>query len=235
VESLSQDVRGGGAGGAGRDDSERLTTREFTERGDGLMASSDPIYTTIRGYYCKHFGGGDDRPLWYASCPKCSKKVVGDDSIGHSCENCGWSGGEPSYRYILAAMVVDREGGMIMTAFNDQAQGLLGMKADELKRAKDTDTSRFESILQQAQWKPYTFRVRAKMDSYNGTSRLKSHVVSASKPKWAEEAKLLLADINKYELPVPTGAPPPVAADETSDDMPVKEEVGMAVKEEMDM
>jgi len=34
---------------------------------------------------------------------------------------------------------------------------------------------------------------------------------------------------------VPTGAPPPVAADETSDDMPVKEEVGMAVKEEMDM
>ena len=60
--------------------------------------------------------------MWYGACPKCNKKVVGDDTSGHNCESCGWSGAECTYRYIMPLMCVDPMGNSFMTAFNDQAR-----------------------------------------------------------------------------------------------------------------
>ena len=41
-------------------------------------------------------------------------------------------------------------------------------------------------------------RVRGKMETYNGETRMKTHVTSAAPVKFVEEGKLLLADIAKY-------------------------------------
>ena len=121
--------------------------------------------------------------MWYASCPKCAKKVIGDQSSGHSCENCGWSGAECTYRYILPLVVVDAESTTVATAFNDQAVALLGMPANELKRLKDSDTAAYEAVFNKVQWKPLLFRLRAKMDNYNNQSRLKSAIHSGGSPE----------------------------------------------------
>lgn len=127
VESLSVNTREGGMGGP-RDDSTRTTTTEFLERGESLAPNSEPLYASMRAYMSKPLAGtgasntGEERMMWYSSCPKCNKKVVGDAASGHSCENCGWSGQECSYRYILPVVCLDADGSCVMTAFNDQVQ-----------------------------------------------------------------------------------------------------------------
>jgi replication factor A1 len=203
TESISVNAREGGAAGP-RDDSSRMTTAEFVERGETLAVASEPLYASMRCYMSKTLGGagggnqGEERSIWYGACPKCNKKVVGDDASGHSCENCGWSGAECAYRYILPIVVLDAEGSCVMTAFNDQATALLGIKADDLKKLKDTSPAQYEAALAKGQWKQYVLRTRGKMDSYNNNTRLKSHVLSAASIKFAEEAKLMLSDIAKY-------------------------------------
>eukprot|EP00962_Isochrysis_galbana_P046151 scaffold18453_cov110-Isochrysis_galbana.AAC.1 len=49
------------------------------------------VYATVRCFVSKvltNKGGqsGEERPIWFASCTKCGKKAVGDDSTGFSCE-----------------------------------------------------------------------------------------------------------------------------------------------------
>ena len=201
LESLSQDTRGGG-GGAIRDESARMTNEEYREAGDGMGAGSEPLYGSVRAFFSKLTlggqGGSEERAMWYGACPKCNKKVVGDEASGHSCENCGWSGPECTYRYILPLMTLDATGVNYMTAFNEQATTLLGMPADQLKKLKDSDTSAYDAVLAKATWRRYVFRVRGKMDTYNQITRLKSHALSMAPVKWADEGKLLLADIAKY-------------------------------------
>ena len=218
IESLSMDTRGGAGSGAQRDESARHTTAEFAALGDGLQGGAEPVYASIRGYFSKLMLGGqqgqEERPMWYGACPKCNKKVVGDEGTGFSCENCGWSGAEATYRYILTLMAVDSTGNTFVTAFNDLAAQILGMKADELKRLKTNDTPAYEAVIANATWKRNLLRVRGKMETYNGNTRMKSHVLSATPVKFAEEGKLLLADIAKYgdlEPATPTPVETPVA------------------------
>ena len=201
VESLSVDQRGNGTGTQINKD-ERTTCQEFYEKGEGMTTSSEPAYASIRCYFSKLTNGGgqggEERSIWYSSCPKCNKKVVGDDASGYNCENCGWAGQEAMARYILPLMAVDPEGILFMTAFNDQATQLMGMPAQELKKLKDNNTSAYDAVIQKATWRQYVMRVRGKMDTYNNNTRLKSHCLTASPVKFVEEGKLLLADIAKY-------------------------------------
>lgn len=214
LQSLSNNTR---AEGAVKDTTSRTTTEAFFESGEGLTSSSEPVYANIRGFFSKTLAGpgrdgGDERLMWYSSCPKCNKKVVGDEMSGHNCENCGWHGAECAYRYIAPLQILDADGSSIMTAFNDQATSILGHKADDLKRLKDESPQRYEATVAACSWKQFVLRVRGKMETYNGNTRMKSHVMSATPVKFAEECKLLLADIQKYDLP---GLPDAMAVDVT--------------------
>ena len=53
-----------------------------------------------------------------------------------------------------------------MSAFNDTAQPLLGISANELVEIKDRDLTAYGKYFQDAQFKSYTFKVRAKMENY---------------------------------------------------------------------
>ena len=68
----------------------------------------------------------------------------------------------------------------------------------------------YDAVIAKAQWKQYVVRVRGKMDTYNGNSRLKSHVLSAKPIAFAEESKLLLAEIAKYGVTPSSDAEPPL-------------------------
>jgi replication factor A1 len=199
--SLSQDTRGSGAGPK-IDPDARSTTTELFERGN---ASGEVAYGTFRGVVSKLLlsssQGGEEKPAWYSACPKCNKKVVGDETSGHTCESCGWSGAECSYRYIVPLVLLDAEGSIVATAFNDQGTQLLGKKADELKRLKDENRPAYDAVVQRATWRPMLYRLRAKMETYNDQSRFKGAIMSATPINFATEGKLLLADIKKYELP----------------------------------
>ena len=44
---------------------------------------------------------------------------------------------------------------------------VLGTTADDLGQMRDTDEQAFDNIFQQANFREYIFRVRAKVDNYN--------------------------------------------------------------------
>jgi replication factor A1 len=208
--SLSQDTRGSRTSGVDKD--ARITIREMSEKGE--QAVSEPAWGSLRGYISKHLAGpssqGEEKPMWFSSCPKCTKKVLGDDASGYSCENCGWSGAECSYRYLLPLVLVDSESTVVATAFNDVAEKLLGTPASELKRLKDTDMAAFEATFGKAQWKPQLFRMRAQMSTYNNVSRVKSTIFASSTISFVSEGNLLLKDIAQYNLETKPAAAPDV-------------------------
>lgn len=167
--------------------------------GDAELASDGdkPQYATVRSYISK-INPRDETPMWFSSCPKCSKKAVGDDTSGYNCESCGWSGEECSYRYLLQLVAVDASGSQWLTAFNDQATAILGKPAEELKRLRDTSPTTFEEVLQRATWQPMSMVLRSKKESWQGNARVKMHVQRPNKTNFSAEGKMLLAEIAKY-------------------------------------
>jgi len=185
-------------------------------------ARGEVEYANIRAYINRvapSKSGEEAKPCWYASCTKCSKKCIGEDGAGFSCEACGWTGDKCTYRYILQMAIQDATSTGYVTAFNEQAASILGKSADELKALKDVSQDEYDAVLALAAWRPFNMRVRGKMDTYNDVSRLKLQIWKMEPVNFATEARLLLKDCFKY---------PNVTERETSDaampDAVVKEE-----------
>ena len=157
-----------------------------------------PQYATARTYISKLNPSRDDAPMWFSSCPKCSKKAV-EGSSGYNCENCGWQGEECAYRYLLQLVCIDASGSQWLTAFNEQATAILGMPADELKRLRDNHPAEFEAVLTRATWQPMSMVLRSKKESWQGNTRVKMHVQRSAKANFLAEAKMMLANIAKYD------------------------------------
>ncbi len=196
AESLSVDSRGG-AGGGGRDTTERTLNADLAEKASTMAPGGEPEWATVRCCVSKHLGS-DDKPIWYAACPKCTKKAVGDDASGFSCENCGWSGNDAAYRYIVPLILIDSSGTTIATAFNDQGASFIGKGASEMRTLKMSAPAEYDAAFGSVLWKSHLFRVRSKMDTYNGTSRVKTAIVSCSKLNYVSEGNILLKEIAKY-------------------------------------
>jgi replication factor A1 len=195
VTSLSQSTRGGGAGTI---DSSRSTISDV--KGTTLVAG-EMHHANVRCAISRinpAGKGAEARPIWYASCVKCSKKVVGADDSGWSCESCGWSGAKCAYRYIMQMVVMDSTGSAFASLFNDQATALLGKTADDLKELKETDEQLYDDVLSKATFKRMVMRIRAKMDTYQDVSRQKLQVLSVAPINYATEARALLKEIELY-------------------------------------
>jgi len=209
--TLSVNTRneGGGGGASAGDD-----LAELQEAAQGLSEGAS-VYATVRCFVSKvltNKGGqsGEERPIWFASCTKCGKKAVGDDSTGFSCEACGWSGQAATYRYVVALLLEDASAASYGTAFQDQAQKILEKSADEMKAIKDSSKDAFDSAVQAVVWKRYSFRLKLKHETYQGQDRPKLSIVSVSPVNFVADGKRLLERIQRYELPDEV-APQPVA------------------------
>jgi len=97
-------------------------------------------------------------------------------------------------------VLCDSESEVVATAFNDVAEKLLGTSASDLKRLKTSDTAAYEAVFSKAQWKPFLFRMRAQMSTYNNVSRVKSTIFAATPISFVSEGNLLLKDIAKYGI-----------------------------------
>lgn len=201
VQSLTVDTRGA-SGAPGANDTSRTDFASMQEVTETMSEDSKGEYFNVRCYVSR-INPREDSPMWYASCPKCNKKVIGDEVNGCNCENCGWSGHDCAYRYMLAVVAVDATGSQWLTAFNEQATALLGKPADQLKRIKDQSPQEFEEIVSRAKFQPLTMRMRAKKETYNGNTRPKVHVMAPKKMDFVTEARSMLDEIAKYDLPPP--------------------------------
>ena len=151
----------------GRSDPQK-TTMQVKEENLGMGENADYFVTKATIVYVK------PDSFAYPAClkPECNKKVVEIDPGQWRCEKCDITHPKPEYRYILSVNVSDYTGQIWLSCFDDVGRMIMGMTADELMRIKDEEEKTVgEQVFHDANCKTFTFKCRAKMDSFQDTQR----------------------------------------------------------------
>lgn len=129
----------------------------------------------------------------YKSCPtdNCKKKVIDQSNGMYKCEKCQKEYPNFNYRllasvsllnflfickreckisivyYLIQVNLVDWSGNHWATAFNEEAEMMLGATAQELGELKDGDNEAYLEKIGTAAFKSFIFRLRLRMENYN--------------------------------------------------------------------
>lgn len=141
----------------------------------------------------------------YPACQTegCNRKVIEQADGTWRCEKCNKSFPQPKHRYILTVSVVDQTGQLWMTLFDDQARVLVGLSAEELLKLKEeseVDNSLKNYVNEHIAFNEYSFRVRARLDSYNGIDRARFNAVGLAPVDYSTEADALVDEFDKLNL-----------------------------------
>jgi replication factor A1 len=176
---------------------ERISVAQAHETKLGF--SEKPDYLSIKASVS--FIKPDNFSYPACSSDNCSKKVIEQSDGTWRCERCNINHPEPLHRYILTAAVVDETGQMWLNLFNEQAEQLIGCDANTLLNIKaTTDDSLRKYLTEKVLFKEYAFRIRAKLDSYQGVDRARFQVLSLGEIDPASEAEALAEIIDKLSV-----------------------------------
>lgn len=119
----------------------------------------------------------------YQACPQesCNKKVVDQNNGMYRCEKCNQEFPNFKWRLLLSADIADSTDHQWVTCFQESAETMISCSAEELGRLKDEDTDAYQMLFKNASFCTWAFRLRIKMENYNGESRLQ-HVVASVTP-----------------------------------------------------
>ncbi|KAG8180228.1 hypothetical protein JTE90_016216, partial [Oedothorax gibbosus] len=136
----------------------------------------------------------------YMACPgeECNKKVVDMNNGLYRCEKCNREYSEFKWRLLLSLSVADNTENQWVTCFQEAAEAILGVTAQELGSHKETDENRYNEVLAEANFKSYVFKLRTKLETFNEESRLKTTVVTVS-PIDSSYTRKLVTDIKQWE------------------------------------
>lgn len=171
----------GGLAGAGSEASnlkERKSIAQIKDENLGMNSEKADFFNVVATViYIKHDN------LYYTACPSenCNKKVNVDMDGNWRCEKCDRSYPAPEYRYILSTNVADGTGQMWLSGFNDDAVKLIGMSAGDLHNLREENSAEYDAVLHRAANRMYVFNCRAKMDTYNETTRVR-YTISRTAP-----------------------------------------------------
>mmetsp|Transcript_2701 Transcript_2701/g.4146 ORF Transcript_2701/g.4146 Transcript_2701/m.4146 type:complete len:416 (+) Transcript_2701:184-1431(+) len=189
------------SGGGGRGPSRRITIgdiQELRQNLDETKAEYFDLKATL--IFCRKYEF--DRPPWYEACPSdsCNKKVMQVDEGQYRCEKCDKIYPGRSLRYILSMMVADEDGHQWVTAFNTEAEAILGKTAEQLNEyVMNGDEESFNKTLQEPNLKEFIFGCRAKIDMNNEEQQIRVNLTKATPMDPLQEAKTLLEKIAKYD------------------------------------
>lgn len=104
---------------------------------------------------------------------KCQKKVIQDEQGQWSCASCNKFGlvtgiyfrsfPAPAYRYILNLEITDHTDSQFISMFNEDAELLLGISAEELNTLNTTNPEEYQKVFKNALFKEYIFTLRVKV------------------------------------------------------------------------
>ncbi|KAG2229080.1 putative replication factor-A protein 1 [Thamnidium elegans] len=168
----------------------KLTLQQVKE--DNLGMHGKPDYFSFRGTvaFIK-----TENPA-YPGCPTCKKKVLMEEN-GWRCEKCQKTYPTPDYKYILTCSVQDSTSQIFLNGFDDIGLILLNMDANRLIALKDSDLAASNLVFNKALYKTYNFKVRAKEEVYNDTSRIKFQALEAKPIDFIKESKEMVESIEK--------------------------------------
>ncbi|CAK8563250.1 unnamed protein product [Lathyrus sativus] len=141
-----------------------------------------------------------DQAMWYRACKTCNKKVTESIDAGYWCESCQKNDQECNLRYIMIARITDKSGEAYLSAFNEEAERLIGCSADELGnlRSQEAEENPYQMKLKWAAWVPHLLRVSVSQNEYNNEKRQRITARSVVPlVDFAAESKILLEDISK--------------------------------------
>nr|CAD7595511.1 unnamed protein product [Timema genevievae] len=108
----------------------------------------------------------------YRACPQvdCNKKVVDMGNDMYRCEKCQAEYPNFKYRLLLSMCLGDWTSNQWVTCFQEVAEEILGVTAQEVGTAENTDQNMYNSFFKNATFKSFIFKLRAKMEFYNVSS-----------------------------------------------------------------
>jgi len=176
----------------------RITFQQVKDEGLGNSEKADWFVVKATVTFYRH---EIEKPPWYLACPTlaCNKKVIPDGNEW-ICEKCQGRFTNASPRYILSLMCCDSTGSTWLTAFNDVAEIMLGHSATELAElaAAGNRDKEFEAVFQDANFKSYLFKCRAKQEKRVDDTKVRLHIQSIAPLNYRQECISLLDQIAAY-------------------------------------
>mmetsp|Transcript_32940 Transcript_32940/g.45216 ORF Transcript_32940/g.45216 Transcript_32940/m.45216 type:complete len:313 (+) Transcript_32940:715-1653(+) len=187
--------RGGGAGGAGGPRSTGIHPISQMKE-EAMVNPETATYFNVRGTIVLF---RKDRNVSYAACPTCQKKVQNTAGYWH-CEKCSESYDSPQYRYILSCNISDHTSSVWVSSFDEVGKKImLDVSAEQLHEWKEGQIDGpYDTAFDDASFRSYKFRIRAKQDTYQGEPRMKYAVSSIFPIDFVEDTASILKEIHQY-------------------------------------
>eukprot|EP00118_Oscarella_pearsei_P026443 m.309911 g.309911 ORF g.309911 m.309911 type:complete len:619 (+) comp48548_c0_seq1:47-1903(+) len=137
----------------------------------------------------------------YKACPlpDSNYKVVEMGEGAYRCERLDRTFDSFKWRFVLQMHIADFTGEQWISCFNESAEAILHQSVDTVGQLKESDDMAYDQIFNDANFKLYNFRIRAKMESYNDEQRLKCSCVGLSPLNFKQETSNLIAEIKRLE------------------------------------
>lgn len=135
----------------------------------------------------------------YKACPTegCKKKLIDQSSGIFRCEKCCKDFPNFIYRLIASMNIADATGSRWITAFNEDAEKILGMPAQELGELKENDNDAYMQKFGEASFKRFTFTIRARSEVFQDEMRVKHTCVSVTPLNYKTHLAHLIDKVSK--------------------------------------
>ncbi len=141
-----------------------------------------------------------DGEISYPSDPESKKKVTQvSPGLWHSATmDRQLRDDEVMHRYILNLKIADHTGSQWMSAFDESGVVILGKTANEMRQMKDNDISMYESVIDDAKFRPFVIRVQVREREYKGENQIRYTMSRCEPIDFAAEGRVLFDEINNY-------------------------------------
>jgi len=135
-----------------------------------------------------------DQSMYYTACPEegNNKKVTESDGKWY-CEANGETYDTCKRRYIMRFKAIDTAGAAWMNTFNEEAEKMFGMTADELHELRENDFAAYEKAVAKMTYQQWSFLIKVTTEEYNGESKRRLTAVKCNPVNYAAESKKLLS------------------------------------------
>ncbi|KAL0108123.1 hypothetical protein PUN28_015019 [Cardiocondyla obscurior] len=135
----------------------------------------------------------------YKACPVegCKKKLIDQSNGVFRCEKCNKEFPNFIYRLLGSMNIADATGNRWITAFNEDAEKILGMTAQQLGALKETDNDAYMQKYGDANFKKFTFNLRAKAEVFQDEMRTRNICASVAPLNYKTYVTHLIDKVSK--------------------------------------
>ncbi|EZA51712.1 Replication protein A 70 kDa DNA-binding subunit [Ooceraea biroi] len=193
VKSLS---RAGGGGGGGDFNAQLYTFQEVTDAKLGEKMNLPDSYAVVATINTIRVENSI-----YKACPVegCKKKLIDQSTGVFRCEKCNKDYPNFVYRLLASMNIADATGSRWITAFNEDAEKIFGMSAQELGELKENDNDAYMQKFGEASFKRFTFNLRARSEVFQDEMRVRHTCVSVAPLNYKTHVAHLIEKISKME------------------------------------